>query len=59
LSSRRWVLSQDRLTRSIRTVARRFVTLDTSTLGFPAPLLIQGLTASKLWYEKCLSMMRT
>jgi len=38
----------------IRTVEGHFVTLDTSTLSFPAQLWIEGLTVPNVWYAKCL-----
>ena len=55
------VLDHDRLTCNhpiIHAVEIRFVSLATATLSFPAQLWIQGLRAAKVWYAKCLSMMR-
>jgi hypothetical protein len=57
LRSRRWVPTKT-ADLQFRPVDSRFATLDTSTLSFPAQLWIEGLTAPKIWYAKCLSMMR-
>jgi hypothetical protein len=41
----------------IRPVENRFVTLDISTLSFPAQFWIEGLTVPKIWYAECPSVM--